>query len=273
MNEAKKELIAEEDNSRSRFIYNFLQKPQQKFIKTNDVNIPKVIVQYWHSLNEIPKDVLECIESWKVLENKGFQFKLFDDHSAKEFINKHFDEEHLNSYLKCHHPAMRCDYFRLCYLYICGGFYVDSDELLLNEDIDHLFNNNNIKVQPFCYSIKQEKMIEKDFFLKEPYDATKIYYFNNNPVIAPPHHDLISLALKRATSKLIREENIFDIQSTTGPGNLSASLVYYLLSGKNEVENIDDWNSISKSPWPLSYRNDDRNWRLYNGNKKKWFEN
>lgn len=270
MSETGKELIAEDDDKRSRLIYDFLQIP--KIPNIIDVTIPKVIVQYWHLLDELPNDVLKCIESWKILKDKGFQFKFFDDDSAKKFIHKHLDEEYLISYLKCHHPAMRCDYFRLCYLYICGGFYVDSDELYLNKEIDFLFNNNNIKIQPFCYSIKQGKMVEKENYFHKPYDVTKIYYFNNNPIIAPPNHPLISIALKRATHKLMSEENIFDIQSTTGPGNLSASIVYYLLSGKNEIEIIDDWNFISKSPWSLNYRNDDRNWRLYNGNKKKWFE-
>ena len=166
---------------------------------------------------------------------------------------------------------MRCDYFRLCYLYIFGGFYIDSDELYLNEEIDFLFKNNNIKIQPLCYSLEQEKMIKIENYLHKPYDVTNIYYFNNNPIIAPPFHKLIAIALERATDKLLKEENIFDIQSTTGPGNLSASIAYYLLNGKNNIELIKNWNLISNSPWPLSYRNDDRNWRLYNGSNKKWF--
>lgn len=269
MNDKVKKLIAEDHYNRSKFIYDFLQKPRTNNLDT--VSIPKVIIQYWHSLNEIPHDVLECIESWKPLKEKGFQFKLFDDQLAKEFIINNLEEKHLISYLKCHHPAMRCDYFRLCYLYKCGGFYVDADELLLNTDVDLMYNDNNIKVQPLCYSIKQEKMVEIEYFFNKPYDATKIYYFNNNPIIAPPYHQLISIALNRATNKLVSDENIFDIQSTTGPGNLSASIVYYLLSGMNEIEIIEDWNLYSKSPWPLSYRFDDRNWRLYDGNKKKWF--
>lgn len=270
MSEIKNKLISEDDNKRSEFIYYFLQK--QKYTCSNEeVVIPKVIVQYWHSFDELPNDVFNCIESWKILKNKGFEFELFDDDSAKEFITKHLGKEHLTSYLKCHHPAMRCDYFRLCYLYIKGGFYVDSDELYLNEEIDFLFNNNNIKIQPFCYSIEKEEMIEIEDYLYKPYNDTNIYYFNNNPIVVPPFHELILIALKRATDKLLKEENIFDIQSTTGPGNLSASTVYYLLSGNEKIDIIDSWNSISKSPWPLSYRNDDRNWRLYNGNKKKWF--
>ena len=266
-----KKLIFEDDNKRSKFIYDFLQK-QKNTHSNEDIIIPKVIVQYWHSFDDLPKDVLRCIKSWKSLKNKGFEFKFFDDNLAKKFISKHLDKENLVCYLKCHHPAMTCDYFRLCYLYVCGGFYVDSDELYLNKEIDFLFMDNNIKIQPFCYNVEQEKMVEIENFLHKPYVSSNIYYFNNNPIIAPPLHELILIALKRATNKLLKEENIFDIQSTTGPGNLSASIVSYLLDGKNEINIIDNWNFISKSPWPLSYRNDDRNWRLYDGNTKKWFK-
>jgi mannosyltransferase OCH1-like enzyme len=237
MNKKNTESIAEEDNARSKFIYDFLQK--EKISPANNVPIPKVIMQYWHSSKEIPKDVLECIDSWKVLINKGFRFDFFDDESAKCFIKKHLKKEHIDSYLKCHHPAMRCDYFRLCYLYVSGGLYVDSDELLLNIEIDFLFENNNIKIQPLCYSLKEEKMIDNRDFLRCPYDETNVYYFNNNPIISPPNHHLIALALKRATDKLVGDDNIFDIQATTEPGNLSASLVNYHINGGNDVEYID----------------------------------
>ena len=142
----------------------------------------------------------------------------------------------------------------------------------MNIEIDFLFDNNNIKIQPLCYSLKKEKMVDSRDFLRNPYEETNIYYFNNNPIISTPNHLLIAIALKRATDKLVSEDNIFDIQSTTGPGNLSASLVNYLINGGNDVEYIDDWNPISKNVWSLSYRNDNRNWRLYNGNEKKWFE-
>lgn len=262
--------IAEDDNTRSKFIYDFLQK--EKYISLNDPAIPKVIMQYWHSSKEVPKDVLGCIESWKILINKGFKFDFFDDESATCFINKYLDKKYLKAYLTCHHPAMRCDYFRLCYLYICGGFYVDSDELLLNTEIDFLIKSNGLKIQPLCYSLKEGKMVDNKDFLCSPFEETNIYYFNNNPIISPPNHLLISIALERATDKLFSDENIFDIQSTTGPGNLSESLVIYLLKGGSDVEYINDWNSISTSVWSLNYRNDNRNWRLYNGNINKWFD-
>lgn len=263
--------ISEDDNARSKFIYDFLQKEKNSVV--TNISIPRVIMQYWHSSNELPGDVLECIESWKILKNTGFNFEFFDDESAKIFIKAHLQKEHLISYLKCHHPAMRCDYFRLCYLYICGGFYIDSDEMLLDAKIETLLENNKVKIQPLCYSLRTGEMVDCKDYLSSPYDEANIYYFNNNPIISPPKHPLIALALERATGKLINEENIFDIQSTTGPGNLSASLVHYLVNGGSEIEYINDWNSISKSVWSLNYRHDDRNWRLYNGSKKKWFEN
>ena len=115
-------------------------------------------------------------------------------------------------------------------------------------------------------------MVDNKDFLCSPFEETNIYYFNNNPIISPPNHLLISIALERATDKLFSDENIFDIQSTTGPGNLSESLVIYLLKGGSDVEYINDWNSISTSVWSLNYRNDNRNWRLYNGNINKWFD-
>lgn len=270
MRKENHELIVEDDLKRSEYIYNFFRTTNQ-LSSTVENKIPKVIVQYWHDLLDIPNDVVDCIQSWKILKNKGFEFKLFDDLSAKKFISENFEPQYLEAYLKCHHPAMRCDYFRLCYLYVSGGFYIDCDELYLNKEIDSLYLDNTLKIQPLCYSLKEDSMINFENYFTKPYNKNNIYYFNNNPIITPPHHDLIFMALKRSTEKLINDENIFDIQSTTGPGNMSAATIYHLLENKTEISIIKNWDSISLTPWPLSYRNDDRNWRLYNAKNKKWF--
>jgi mannosyltransferase OCH1-like enzyme len=270
MHSENHKLIAEDDLKRSEFIHNFFSVKNQ-MILTSEIKIPKVIIQYWHNLDEIPQDVANCIQSWKILKEKGFEFKLFDDSSAKKFILENFETQYLEAYLKCHHPAMRCDYFRLCYLQISGGFYVDCDEIYSNQEIDSLYLDNNLKIQPLCYSIQKDQMVDiKDYFTK-PFDESNVYYFNNNPILAPPNHNLIHMALKRSTERLINDTNIFDIQSATGPGNLSASTTYYLLENQSEITIIKNWDSISVTPWPLSYRNDDRNWRLYNAKNKKWF--
>lgn len=60
-----------------------------------------------------------------------------------------------------------------------------------------------------------------------------------------------------------------DIQSTTGPGNFTASLVKHALISElagqaRDFALLANWQTISVSRWPLSYRDDERNWRLWN---------
>jgi hypothetical protein len=98
-----------------------------------------------------------------------------------------------------------------------------------------------------------------------------IFYFNNDPLIAPPRHPVVVRALERATRLLTEEAagNLPDIQSTTGPGNLTASLVEEaLISDPTEsplsLRVAADWEEVATTIWPLSYRADRRNWRLSN---------
>jgi hypothetical protein len=96
----------------------------------------------------------------------------------------------------------------------------------------------------------------------------RIYYVNNNPLIAPPAHPIVHLALERATHLLHAETAPGDVQSITGPGNLTACLVRYCVERgaqpPADVAFIRNWSLIATSRWPLSYRNDERNWRLWN---------
>ena len=46
----------------------------------------RTIVQFWDDLERLPGDVGECIESWKRLEARGFDVRLFDNDGAREFI-------------------------------------------------------------------------------------------------------------------------------------------------------------------------------------------
>ena len=165
---------------------------------------------------------------------------------------------------------MRCDYFRLCYILSSGGFYVDADEMYQGMDLNHLFDDNRLKLQPLCYDTKTGAMIKPNVFIKDRQCSPNwIFYFNNNPIIAPAGHPMIRLALERATCILINSRERPEIQSTTGPGNLTASLVRHAISQElaGEVQDfliLSDWESTSISPWFLSYRNDARNWRLSN---------
>lgn len=114
-------------------------------------------------------------------------------------------------------------------------------------------------------------MVEPAKFLcSGAFEPSWIFYFNNNPLIARPEHPVIERALKQSTHVLETADNreLPEIQSTTGPGNLTRSIFEIastsIVDIENEVFVFRDWEAIAITRWPLSYRDDARNWRLSN---------
>ena len=271
MNSADHSRLAEDESFRSNHIRNIVQETIPEPIKEpGGSEIPKVIVQYWHDANGIPEDVQKCLESWEPLIAKGFKRIKFDDSEARAFISKTLGHPYLAAFDLCHHPAMRCDYFRLSYILTQGGFYVDADEIYQGTECNHFFSDNRLKIQPLCYDKATGMMINTDTFIRDcKYSPDWIFYVGNSPLIAPPNHPIIRLALERANRILLSGVERPEIQSTTGPGNLSASLVRHSLSTTLSDKTRDflllhNWEMTSVSPWQLSYRSDERNWRLWN---------
>jgi mannosyltransferase OCH1-like enzyme len=262
--------IAEDDRLRSCHIRELVQE-NTPIEGSVPVHIPKVIIQFWHDLACVPADVRECLCSWESLTTCGFKRILFGDDEASDFIGTQFGRRYVAAFRRCGHPAMRCDYFRLCYIYRLGGFYVDADEFYQGGDCLSLYRDNRLKIQPLCYDNQTTLMVPTELFTQQmSYSVDWTFYVNNNPLIAPPCHPVVHLALARATRILLsHKDTLFDIQSTTGPGNLTASLVRHSLICRAESRDLDvcfltNWAAISTSRWPLSYRGDERNWRLWN---------
>jgi len=264
---------SENDGLRSNFVSELVQQKSEHNIVGCDKNlIPKVIVQFWDKVDALPPDVSKCINTWKEREVEGFQHLLFDEIRAIEFISSELGSEYVDAFNACYHPAMKSDYFRLCYIYVNGGMYVDVDDIDCQQDIASLFSDDRLKLQPLCYDIESDSMIEsKHFTQKNVFSDKWIYYFNNNPIISAPENPIVGYALNRATNRLRQSDGEFpEIQSTTGPGNLTASVVAFLFDNKsfpisNYISIQPDWNAIASTVWQLSYRNDKRNWRLANG--------
>jgi hypothetical protein len=94
----------------------------------------------------------------------------------------------------------------------------------------------------------------------------RIFYVNNDPIAAPAAHPVLRRALSRATERLLGEDPCPEIQSTTGPGNLTAALAAHARELKAagaplDFELLYDWEAIAETRWELSYRSDSRNWR------------
>jgi hypothetical protein len=166
---------------------------------------------------------------------------------------------------------MRSDYFRLCYIFRYGGLYVDADDVYNGVGLRSFFEDGRLKVQPLCYDVAGGGMVPAEIF-REPHERASswIFYVNNNPLVAPPFHPIVRLALARATSLLVGGQRRFDVQATTGPGNLTRCLVRHALAaeasqpGPRDFQLLSDWDEVATSRWPLSYRDDERNWRRWN---------
>lgn len=231
---------------------------------------PRVLVQFWDDASAVPEDVQACLENWAPLEDMGHVRVLFDDTSARAFIEEHLDVRHVNAFDRCTHPAMRADYFRLCFILEVGGVYVDADDVYQGGDLEQLLADGRLRLQALCYDIPSGSMLDAAHaLLEDEVNDERIFYSNNNPLVAGPGHAVIAAALERATSALTKHDNASqDIQSLTGPGNITAALVRHAAGQEvrgsgHDFELLTTWDEVAVSKWPLVYRNDGRNWRRW----------
>lgn len=232
--------------------------------------IPKVLVRFWDTAAAVPDDVQACLDTWEPMRADGFDILTFNDESAAAYIEDTFGPRQVAAFHQCRHPAMRSDYFRLCYILVSGGFYVDADDVLTRARWPLLYQDARLKLQPLCYDISSTLMVPTpELWHAGPSDDNRIFYVNNNPLVAPPDHPVLRAALLRATRALLSNSEQKDIQGTTGPGNLTAVLAAHArelaLTGKpRDFELMRSWDQVADTRWELSYRADERNWRHMN---------
>ncbi len=265
------QVIADDDHLRSREMQRLIHSQGPTQGQRTPTTIPPVLIQFWDDAATMPADVRECVESWSpFLSSHGLRRLLFDDAEARKFIHARLGLRFLQAFDRCGHPAMRSDYFRLCYLAENGGVYIDADDVYQGGDCQFLFENDDLKLQPLCYDNSLGVMVEYRRFSQQDHGSTDwTFYVNNNPLVTPASHPVIRAALARSTRMLLANNiPVTDIQSVTGPGNLSASLVQHnirreRLGKPRDFAFIAHWDDFAVSRWPLSYRLDARNWRLW----------
>lgn len=239
----------------------------EEVVATRGPSIPRKLVRFWHDPKSIPADVQACLDSWAPLGDEGVTIRTFNDDTAATYISDRYGESHALAFARCEHPAMRSDYLRLCFVLAEGGLYVDADDVLLDDGWRRVFRDNTLKLQPLCYDIPSGRMVATtESRLFDSPTSHRIFYVNNNPIAAPPGDPVLQRALTRATRLLLGEDRVYDIQSTTGPGNLTTALAAHargeMNAGRRPALNLlFDWESTAEPDWCLEYRSDARNWR------------
>ncbi len=236
-------------------------------IGSASATIPRRLIRYWHDKSDLPDDVRACLDSWNCLAEDGFEFHMFDDASSAAYIARNYSDRERRAFERCSHPAMRCDYLRMCFLLAEGGLYVDADDVLLGDGWTSIFRDGRLKVQPLCYDIAARAMMPSACIWQSDLPAdNRIFYVNNDPIAAPAGHPVLRRALRDSTAKLLDDTRFPEIQSTTGPGNLTAALAAHarelqLAGSPPDFELLRDWDAIAEMRWDLTYRDDARNWR------------
>ncbi len=234
---------------------------------TQSAAVPRTLIRYWHDPCDVPDDVRACLESWDRLREEGFEVRMFSDASAAAYIAERFASREREAFARCRHPAMRSDYLRMCFVLAEGGFYVDADDILRGDGWKSIFRDGRLKVQPLCYDIPTGGMVPAAEIWRADLPTNgRIFYVNNNPIAAPAGHPILRRALARATERLLGEDPLPEIQSTTGPGNFTAALAAHARDSRVagapfDFELLYDWDAIAETRWELSYRGDVRNWR------------
>jgi hypothetical protein len=177
--------------------------------ENRDVTRPKTIVQFWD--RDPPEEIVELMAHWRQ-SNPDWTYRLFDDESARAFIRANFGESLGELYDFCHHPAMKSDFFRVGYLLVHGGVYLDADEKCV-QSADVFFKGwENVS---FAASVSPDVP----------------FYVHNWFISANPRHEILSIAwdlMTEGISQHRRERRKVDIWLTTGPGMLTRAVAQHL---------------------------------------------
>ncbi len=125
--------------------------------------IPKHIVQFWDKPVP-PGDVRTAMESIR-RDNPDFTYYLECDETARAFIQAHYGAEITTLYDACPHPAMRSDFWRLCYLHVKGGVYIDAD-VISRAPLTEITKGTSFKAL-LSYSIGQPWCLDNDVLICE----------------------------------------------------------------------------------------------------------
>ena len=86
------------------------------------------IVQFWD--DDPPQDVAAAMSTWPQM-HPGTPYEVYDETDAKRFILGTFGSSAVEAFEACRHASMKSDFFRISYLSVHGGVYVDADEQCL----------------------------------------------------------------------------------------------------------------------------------------------
>ena len=237
--------------SRGLKLYDCLSNDERQ--PASDVHsIPRCIVQFWDG-EEPPPDVRAAMESVRAM-NPDYEYKQFTDSTARDFMRENYGDYFVELYDACYHPAMKSDFFRVAFLAINGGVYIDADESAF-KPLDGLLTPHP----------------GKDFFIRL---SVKHFFVTNGFIACPPSHKImfrVLLNIKDALAAYLANGVRPSIWDATGPTQFTRALAESMIDAamgrdRDTIESVgfilhDRLNKFMATT-PMEYKSSPANWRV-----------
>lgn len=216
--------------------------------------IPPVLVQFW---DRVPPEEIGKLfaHNAQICKQSSLRHMVVDDVWAADFIRSNYGAEAEELYHACEHPAMRCDMFRVMYLAVEGGMYLDADVVLK---------------RPVAISrIKGPLFIQRT---NKPVQNILNWF-----LAAPPRHPLYQAMGRRLISNLSANRgsngriSVEKVRMTSGPGVVTKAVGDYLAGIEPAACDVVIVDHTVKAALTahgptvlgsaLQYKSDERHWR------------
>jgi hypothetical protein len=188
--------------------------------------IPKTLFTYYHSKEKMSPRMKRHWETW-IHRHPDFTCLLFDEQDAVSFLSAHFDAEIGRLFALFKPQSFKSDVFRLCYMYLHGGIYMDIKYEAINGFTFHRLLDKDRMVS-------ERLGIQNCLFVSRPRNPVFLYALN-----------LMKENGRRRTYGLGRDSFI-DCLSLTGPVLLSHIYFTYFLHKKKYEEEFSDAGPLDK---------------------------
>lgn len=180
--------------------------------------IPKKIIQTYKKKDLIPTNIIKNITD----KNLDWEYNFYDDEECVNFLYEEFGKEYVDKFYSFKKGAHKSDLFRICWLYVNGGVYIDIDtEIIIKLDdiIDNIEND---------FTILQNRIRNRGRF--EKYISSLFGY----------HHETLinSLIIVNKGNKYIKKciENIMKINQEDLENNYGLILFVMQQTLKNNIK-------------------------------------
>lgn len=209
------------------------------------------IMQFWDK-TPIPDDIADTMKSWTDA-HPGVEHTVYDEDAARGFLAARFGTRATETWDRCHHIAMKVDYFRLAFLHEAGGLYVDADELCLRPLGSLLALGGEAEIIA-CLSGEVPGYLHNWFLGARA----------GSRIMRAAMQD-IEIAIERHTA----EGRKPDIWQVTGPGLVTRATARFLTeppsadTGPVTLLPLQRYRSLARTNHDLVYkRSSDQNWQL-----------